>query len=411
MRTFSFWDDAAVGRTIFFETVLPVLDQGHALDELLASLVHTVQLRKASLLVFDDYCTLRELHPSSRVLRTFINDLAMAMMALNCTTLLTSSNPRSMRGSTAHELAMCDGLLELAQHDRRGGKPARTLQAWKLRGADSLLGAHTMRIGRDGMTVHPRFEMLPAPTPLAYEPTRVSFGMPGLDATLHGGLARGGITMLAGATGTGKTLLALQFLLAGANNHERSLLVSFREELPALLRKAQHFGLNMAAAIESGQLAIVHCAASERDPDVLLGLVTEWLARTGATRLVIDSVLELERTVPESRKRGVFAALLIALRARGVTALFIRETHTSVGDELDYADSPLELVAENVVLLRSAQRAVGDNDDLGPTLSILKMRETSADRTARPYVLAESFRALAASPPFAADTSAGGAGA
>jgi KaiC/GvpD/RAD55 family RecA-like ATPase len=190
--------------------------------------------------------------------------------------------------------------------------------------------------------------------------------------------------------------------------------VSFREELPALLRKAQHFGLNMAAAIESGQLAIVHCAASERDPDVLLGLVTEWLARTGATRLVIDSVLELERTIPEARKRGVFAALLIALRARGVTALFIRETHKSVGDELDYADSALELVAENVVLLRSARRPVHDHDhddDLGATLSVLKMRETRHDSTAEPYALAQGFRALVASPPSASETPSGGAGA
>lgn len=45
---------------------------------------------------------------------------------------------------------------------------------------------------------------------------RVEVGIPGFDELVHGGLPRGRSTLLAGSTGTGKTVFGLQFLVSGA---------------------------------------------------------------------------------------------------------------------------------------------------------------------------------------------------
>jgi len=54
-------------------------------------------------------------------------------------------------------------------------------------------------------------------------------GIPGLDEVLGGGLARNRIHLIEGSPGTGKTTVALQFLLAGAEKGERGLYSSLAD--------------------------------------------------------------------------------------------------------------------------------------------------------------------------------------
>ena len=59
--------------------------------------------------------------------------------------------------------------------------------------------------------------------------TRVSTGVEGLDVILGGGLPPSHLYLLEGTPGTGKTTLALQFLLAGAARGERGVYVTLSE--------------------------------------------------------------------------------------------------------------------------------------------------------------------------------------
>src|ERR1700748_1106155 len=54
-------------------------------------------------------------------------------------------------------------------------------------------------------------------------------GVPGFDEILHGGLPKGHLYLIEGNPGTGKTTLAMQFLLAGIQNDERVLYVTLSE--------------------------------------------------------------------------------------------------------------------------------------------------------------------------------------
>jgi circadian clock protein KaiC len=149
------------------------------------------------------------------------------------------------------------------------------------------------------------------------------------------------------------------------------------------MNKAASFEQDLATPLASGSVVVSRTLPVDLEVDAVLSRLSALLVQTGAVRIVIDSISELERSVPAERLRGVFAALSETLRGLGVTSLFIREARQAVGPELDFADSPLEQLAENVVLLRVVERR-GKQESL---LSILKMRESDHDRSARAYQL------------------------
>src|SRR5690348_1579911 len=64
-------------------------------------------------------------------------------------------------------------------------------------------------------------------------------GVEGLDDILIGGFARGRLFLVEGSPGTGKTTLAMQFLLAWAELGERGLFVTLSESVEELRQAAQ----------------------------------------------------------------------------------------------------------------------------------------------------------------------------
>ena len=67
-------------------------------------------------------------------------------------------------------------------------------------------------------------------------------GIPGLDDILAGGLATGHLFLLEGSPGTGKTTIALRFLLEGAGTHERGLYITLSETKEELEAQFQAWG-------------------------------------------------------------------------------------------------------------------------------------------------------------------------
>jgi circadian clock protein KaiC len=338
---------------------------------------------------------------------------------LGTTTLITSeADPRDP--SFFPEATTADVILGL-RYDLVGVRQWRGLEAMKVRGAAPLSGLHGMALSFEGTVIYPRLEARVAAASSGSRvgelarpdmaddllevrgelEGRAAFSLAELDSLLGGGLTRGTSTLVVGSLGTGKTTLALHFALAGAQASESTLFLGFRESRRQLLLKSEPFSLGAqlrTALAPGGNLTLQRWAPVELNPDIVADQLLATLDERKTRRLVVDSVAELERAVYPEGSRGrvenYLAALVEALRMRGITALFTKEIHQVVAPELDCAENPISVMAENVLLLRKGEYEGG----LHHVLSVIKMRFSAHDAsTVREFTIAvpDGIRVLA----------------
>ena len=86
------------------------------------------------------------------------------------------------------------------------------------------------------MVNEPRYHRLP----------KVPTGIRGLDEVTAGGLPKGRPTLICGGTGTGKTLMAMEFLIRGATDYgDPGVFVSFEERPADLTANVSSLGFNL----------------------------------------------------------------------------------------------------------------------------------------------------------------------
>jgi circadian clock protein KaiC len=197
--------------------------------------------------------------------------------------------------------------------------------------------------------------------------------------------------LLAGSLGIGKTILALCFALNGVSQGEPTLFLSFRETGAQLMQKADDFSLGAklrAALSAKNGLILQRWEPIELDPDQISMKLLTAVDQIGARRVVIDSIVEIERAVNESsgheRSPNYLGALLATLRERGVTLLAVKETAKSATSQLDFSVDSLSILAENVLFLQS----LAYRGKLHNLLSILKMRFSPHDYMLREFNIA-----------------------
>src|SRR5947207_357514 len=110
----------------------------------------------------------------------------------------------------------------------------RSIEIIKARGQDYRMGRHSFSIvDGKGIEIYRRVQ---APRDLAREEaaaydtsTRVTTGVPGLDEMTNGGYFLGSTTLVVGITGSGKSVMALQYIAEGARRGERSVMLTLDE--------------------------------------------------------------------------------------------------------------------------------------------------------------------------------------
>ena len=147
-------------------------------------------------------------------------------------------------------------------HSRR----VRHTEVVKSRGQDSLGCLHTFKIGEGGITVFPRQKApLLQPRPVAYEEEKLAFGVQGLDEMLEGGVFRRSSTLIASSSGTGKSLLSLQFLIDGARRGKPGLFVSLEEPSEQVINNARVLAPEADELVQQGKLTVIHLSPLETD--------------------------------------------------------------------------------------------------------------------------------------------------
>jgi circadian clock protein KaiC len=293
-------------------------------------------------------------------------------------------------------MTVCDVILAL-RRSWRGSRHRRLLEVVKARGSRLLDGIHPFAIDQNGVSVFPRFETVVPTVQQAWAPRLAALGVPELDALLGGGLSAGTTTLVAGGPGVGKTTLGLHFIAEGIRAGEPGLLLGFMESAAQLREKARMFNINLGGAEAAGQLRLLVLPGYDLEADYIATLLREDVEGRGVRRLVVDSTKELERAVDSAERVPDFIAALVSyLRGQDVTTYLTLDIPRIVGTDLDFAGTPLSVMAENLILLRQVEY----RGALHRVCSVLKMRFSNHDRALYEYttVAGEGIRILGPAP-------------
>jgi circadian clock protein KaiC len=131
----------------------------------------------------------------------------------------------------------------------------------------------------------------------------VETGVPELDVILRGGLPENRLHLIEGAPGTGKTTIAIRYLLNGLAKNKRCLYVTLSESVEELLTAASTHGWNLDG-LELFEL-IPDEARAERQQTVLtISRLIERIEKVNADRLVIESIAEVRMLAQDPLQQG-----------------------------------------------------------------------------------------------------------
>ena len=381
----AFFKPEVIGSTLQYFSGAVVL-QEKGLDELRALIGQVVRDYQATMLVVEGLETAQLVARSDLEFKQFLQALQALTEVRGCTTFLVSQSTPNRTLAPGH--AVVDGLLELS--DKLVGiRRIRELEVLKFRGSDYLRDSHSFTITDTGLTVYPRTEKLIAlspPSPLDGERTRLEFGTPRLDEMMHGGPYLGSCTMLLGTPGSGKTLLGLHFLAAGARKGERGLYFGFDEPSKWLIEKADKVGLKFSDHVTSGLIDVVWQSPLDNIPDALAERLLTLVRANQVTRLYIDGLSGLERAEAyPDRMFAFFAALVIQLRSLGVTTVFSAEIVQLFGPEVELPAAYASGTTDNILFLRYVEL----RSHLYRLISIMKMRDSAYETALREFVITE----------------------
>lgn len=373
-QQFEFFAPDKLGGAIRFINLSQVVLEEN-LDAVLGNIVKEVEASNPSIVIVDSFRTVVRKVKSGLVsemdLQGFIQRLALHLTSWQATTfLLGEYGEEEQRDNPVFTVA--DGLLWLSQSVERNSI-VRKMQILKLRGQESVPGLHTFRITEAGLTVFPRtLGLMGKRRASGSSQRRLSSGASTLDSLLNGGIPEGDSVLVAGPSGTGKSVIATHFIAEGLKRGQPGVAAIFEERPKEYAGRARSFGLDLDKWQEEGKLELLYLRPLDLSVDETLHEILGAVERIGAKRVVIDSLAGFEMALaPAFRQdfRESLYRMIGALTGIGVTIMSTVELPESFTD-LHFSPYTISFLTDDVIRLRYVEI----DGQLRKILVVVKMR-------------------------------------
>jgi circadian clock protein KaiC len=384
-QQFDFFDNQAIDHSVRFINLSEAAMAGD-LDHVLRQIVEAVTQYSPALVFVDSFRSVvfassSENNPHHK-LQQFVQQLGMLMTSWQATTFLigeyfveTDANP---------VFTVADGLIWLRQSVQRNSM-VRKIEVMKMRGQPTLPGLHTFRISTAGIKVFPPAGMRMAVAADLFataQAERLSTGVPGLDEMLGGGLPRGYSVLVAGPSGSGKSILAATFLAEGVRRGEAGVIAAF-EQHPNRARNRVLVDL-----VERGKVGLVDSRGSDLSIDEVVQLLLSEVRRLKATRIVIDSLTGFELALAPTFRddfRESLLRLVTVLAGEGVTVLMTSELEDRYTD-LRFSPYGAAFLTDAIIV----QRYIEVDSRLLRVMAVVKVRASAHSNQLREFSIDEA---------------------
>ena len=386
-QQYSFFDTAKLDDAIRFVNLGEEVLSGD-FDRVLARIVQEVESFEPAFVFVDSFRSVTQVagakgQPSA--LQYFVQHLGILMTSWQATTFLIGEY--HLLDSEAHPVfTIADGILMLAQSLTQNSV-VRKIQIAKMRGQAAIAGLHTFRIRDDGIQVFPR--ILPvgaherhANVPKAARRPALSMGVPVLDDMMGGGLPAGYLLLVAGSSGSGKSLLATAFLAEGARCGEKGVVAAFE------MGPGQTHNPCLEDLIAGGHVSVIDTRALDLSIDETLFALTEMIKTTSATRVVIDSLSGFELALAPAFRddfRESLHRMVAVLTALGASVLMVSELEDRYTD-LRFSPYGAAFLTDAIIVQRYVELA----GSLKRVMAVMKMRNSPHSHALRLYEITDA---------------------
>ncbi len=369
-QSHSFYDVNKVGVSVFYED-LGIMLRDSGVEKLPEIVLELILARRPRFVFIDSFKALNELLTTPEKRRTVTYDLANVLSSYHCTSFLVGEYSQEMM-TELPVFAIADVIVQLIKHSTNV-REQRFLRIEKLRGSGSVPGLHAFSIKKDGIEVYPRL-LTPPVTPLyAARVERVNTAVPGLDEMIAEGFWRGSTTLVAGPTGSGKTIIGLHFICEGVLKGEPGLYVGFQENPTQLGRIMAGLGWPPEKLMKEG-FELMYRSPVEMQLDEVTSELFKRVREGKLKRVVIDALGDLERSSIDRERFSDFVyALSQWFAAENVTCMMNYEL-TNLFEIHGISDQEISNMSDNIVLLRFRE-----GKKMERTLRIIKTRGSAHD--------------------------------
>jgi circadian clock protein KaiC len=386
-QSLDFFDPSAVGSSVFYEDLGSTLSTS-GLQGVSKQITAALRERHPGVIVIDSFKALHAFAETGSEFRRFLYELAGRLSAFPASSLWVGEYEEAEAGSLA-EFAVADAIVGLAA-EQVGQREIRFLSVRKLRGSGYLSGQHAYRLSSSGLHLFPRLADLRVDESYQLADLRMSSGIPALDELLAHGYWPGASTLIAGPTGSGKTLMGLHFIFHGARHGEPGIIASLQENRTQLQRIAGGFGWS----VSEPNVEVMYRSPVDIYIDEWVYKLMQAVERTGARRVLVDSLADLRLAAPdEVRFREFIYSMVQRFSRQGVGVMMTLEV-PDLFRAARLSDGAVSHLSDNVVLLNY----IFEQDSIKRAVSVIKSRASYHEPDVRLFVIGPDGIVLADRP-------------